>query len=94
MKVIFDSVSALADALRRAAAAHASDSGPDVGTDWPEWYAHHMAAFNSFGRFSRLPEPVRLAGTVAGHPAAPPTDPARDRDRGQEFFLRYASPDL
>ncbi|MBB5773982.1 hypothetical protein [Nonomuraea jabiensis] len=90
MKVIFDSVHDLADALRRAAEAHVSDSGPDLGSDWPVWYAHHMAAFNSFGRFTRLPERVRLEATIATHPAAPPPDP----DGGHDFVLCYASPDL
>ncbi|UBU10302.1 hypothetical protein [Nonomuraea gerenzanensis] len=60
MKVIFDSVHDLADALRHAAEAHAADSGPDVGSDWPAWYAHHMAAFNGFRRFTHLPGPARM----------------------------------
>ncbi|GAA2419141.1 hypothetical protein [Nonomuraea africana] len=94
MKVTFDSVHALAHALRRAAKAHASDSGPDLGSNWPDWYAHHMAAFNSFGRFTHLPEPVRLEDTIATPPAAPPPDPNGDRDPNHEFVLRYASPDF
>ncbi|MFI6732523.1 hypothetical protein ACIBI9_06280 [Nonomuraea sp. NPDC050451] len=89
MKVIFDSVHDLADALRRAAEAHVSDSGPDLGSDWPVWYAHHMAAFNGFGRFTHLPEPVRLEDTIATYPAASPPG----SDGGHEFVLRHTSPD-
>ncbi|RVX46052.1 hypothetical protein EDD27_8895 [Nonomuraea polychroma] len=94
MKVIFKSVHDLANALRRAAEAHASDSGPDLGSAWPLWYAYHMAAFNSFDRFAHLPEPVRLNDTIAIHPAGPPPNPHGDRDPDHGFFLRYASPDL
>ncbi|MFG6198247.1 hypothetical protein [Nonomuraea sp. JJY05] len=94
MKVIFGCVRALADALRRAAEAHASDSGPGLGSDWPDWYAYHMAAFNGFGRFTPLPEPVRPEDTTATHPAASPPDPNGGRDPGHEFVLRYVTPDF
>jgi hypothetical protein len=41
----FDSVSGLADALRRAAAAHGKHE-EEIGhadADWPDWYAQYMA---------------------------------------------------
>lgn len=93
MKVTFESVHALASALRRAAEAHASDPGPDPGPDWPNWYAHHMATFNDSDRFTHLPEPVRLQDTIATHPAAPTPDPTGNRDPDRAFLLRYAPTD-
>jgi hypothetical protein len=93
VKVTFDSVHALASALRRAAEAHASDSGPDPDPEWPTWYAHHMATFIGSDRFTRLPEPVRLQDTTATHPAAAPPDPTGNRDPDRDFLLRYAPTD-
>ncbi|TYB50539.1 hypothetical protein FXF51_55815 [Nonomuraea sp. PA05] len=89
MKVIFDSVHDLADALRRVAAAHASDSGPDLGSDWPVWYAHQMAALNEFSRFTQLAEPVRLEDTIAAYAASAPSGSGS----GHGFVPRHASPD-
>ncbi|OIJ68158.1 hypothetical protein [Streptomyces mangrovisoli] len=40
-------------------------------------------------RFSRLPEPVRLADTVEERPATAP-DPARDTYNPDEWLVRYA----
>ncbi len=85
MQVTFDSVSDLAQALRRAEAAHGQHEAqighPDP--DWPTWYAHYMfdEQTEHLGRAMQGEQAVRQdqaqqagAEDTALGPTAPPRD--------------------
>lgn len=39
--------------------------------------------------YRRLPDPVKVEGTIASHEAAASPDPNADRDPERDFMLRY-----
>jgi homoserine acetyltransferase len=93
MPATYESASELAQALRRAAAAHGRHE-TQIGhsdPDWPDWYAAYMVREYASQRFKKLPDRVDAKDTVASHPAEPPHDPAGGRNTNLEFTLHYGA---
>ena len=94
MSLIYESADDLAQALRRAAAAHEKEIGQE-DPDWPTWYAKYLereqAAHPRTVTVKGLPDRIDPKDLIATQPAEPPPDPEAGRNPDLDFFLRYGA---